>query len=398
MKRVAWVTFIVAAAIAVLMVLWQFRDAIWLLLFALVVAATIRPFADYFSARGMSRGLSLGLGYGVMLLALVGLLGVLGALALRDTQELLNALIIRYEAIRVAWPSGAAWQQAVADWLPPSADLSTAMTGGEGANVAQTIGGVTGSLATSLGYFVLVIMTSIYLAADQARFERMQLSFLPVRHRSTARTIWREVEDNVGAYTRSELFQGLIAAVLLSIGYTLLGLAYPVLFGLLGAVAWFIPILGFLLALIPVTIAALISGQLTTWIAIGFTVLLLLLLEGVMEPRVFNRGRFSGLFLILMLIVFVEQLGIAGLLIAPPIAVALQILFDRLMRERAALSTTEEKSLTALRGQLAELATMMAVQPEPPTPRLQTMYDRLANLVAEAEQATDGKRTARSEG
>ena len=52
MKRLALYVLIIAVTVAALILLWQFRSVLILLLLSLMLAAALRPSADYLTSRG----------------------------------------------------------------------------------------------------------------------------------------------------------------------------------------------------------------------------------------------------------------------------------------------------------------------------------------------------------
>ena len=96
--------------------------------------------------------------------------------------------------------------------LPPPSKLFEALTGDQGQLVLPAI--LSGALII---------------------FERLWLSLLPSGQRKQARGILRTIEQDLGAYIRSEVIQSLLAGLLLSLGYWLLGSPYPTLLASVGA-------------------------------------------------------------------------------------------------------------------------------------------------------------------
>ncbi|HMQ50888.1 MAG TPA: AI-2E family transporter [Anaerolineae bacterium] len=390
MRKLLWSVTIVMATLATVFVLWQFRSAAWLFLFSLVAAATFRPYIQFFNQQGYSWQVALFFGYGLILTGMGVLAAIFGYFLIVELQQLSNDLAIGYEHILVVWPEGTMLQQAVANRLPPSATVYESLLGREDASIIQTLTGVTSSLTEMIAYVVIVIVLSIYWAADQVRFERLWLSLIPIEYRARARAIWREVETNVGNYTRSELIQSLTAALLLGFGYWLLGLEYPALLALIGAVAWLVPIIGATLALIAVALVAIAYSPVIVWLAMVYTLLIFWLLEWMIEPRFFNRKRFSSLLLVILMIAFIDSLGLLGLLIAPPLAVAIQILFNQLIQERFSVATGETvPTLAELQERVAQLDELLAAQEMPASPKTLDLVDRLKNLLAETAQLPD---------
>jgi len=75
------------------------------------------------------------------------------------------------------------------------------------------------------------------------RFERLWLSLLPVNYRSRSREIWRAIEEGVGAYTRRQVVESLLAGVILWL-VTVDGLELAAFLAVLAALLLLIPWLG----------------------------------------------------------------------------------------------------------------------------------------------------------
>lgn len=388
MKRTVWSTFIVLVMLSLVFGLWQFRSVVWLFLISIVTAATFRPYIQFFSRRGLTWNVALAAGYSVAILGLVAFLAVWTFLVLKELPVLVNDLTRGYEVLRRAWPAGTPLQQAIAGRLPQAESFYTALFGEEPGTLAR-VTTLTSFLTQNLGYLVIILTLSAYWTADQIQFERLWLSFIPVGERSRAREIWREVETNVGAYMRSEIIQSILAAVALGLGYWAMGLGYPVLLATVSAVFWLLPVLGFVPGLIVVTLSALFYNPGVLWLAVIFTLTIFILLEWIIEPRLFSRNNFSSLLLLAMLVIFIERLGIFGLLIAPPVAVAVQIFGQRLLRDRISTSVSAESiTLADIQQELESVSALLdKTTPESPaSPKTLGLFSRLEALVTETEQ------------
>ncbi|MCB9104798.1 MAG: AI-2E family transporter [Anaerolineales bacterium] len=385
MRRLAWFTSIILGTLAVLFLLWEFRSAVWIFLFSLAAAATFRPPIKQLTKRGLSLSMALLLVYGAVVLVVGGLLIVVSFNLLTELQDLANRFAIGYQHIEVVWPEGTPLQQAVASRLPTSDTLYDSIMGDNGLSTLPSVLEITSNLAENLTYLVIVLFLGIYWTVDQVRFERLLLSLIPIENRAPAREMWRQIEKNVGSYLRSELIQSLLAGLLLGLGYWLIGLQYPTLLALIGAVVWLIPIMGVLLALIPVIIVGIISGLWVGLIAGGYTLLVFWLLEYIIEPRFYDRRRFSSLLLLLVMLALIDTFGLAGLILAPPVAVAIQITFTWLIQKRIPAMTGKTiPELVDLQDRVSTIETKLATDEMPPSPRVVSMLDRLKELLNEA--------------
>jgi predicted PurR-regulated permease PerM len=180
------------------------------------------------------------------------------------------------------------------------------------------------------GYLGIIIVLSLYWSADQLRFERLGLPMFPAEHHAKALHIWRSIEAGVGAFLRSELVQGILAGVFLIIGYVLMGVRYPVLLALWGVLARLIPSFGVLIAAIPLVFMGVGTSTILGFLPAAYTTGILIFLKMVVEPRFIRRQRYNSLSIILFVIAMAQVFGIIGVLLAPVLAVSIQILFQQL--------------------------------------------------------------------
>jgi putative permease len=319
---------------------------------------------------------------------IVAMLYLFGNALMTELERIANEAAVTYESTRLGLIDGSDFEQAIYARMPPPEELYSSITGEEGGVVVRGLFGVTRGLLSVLGGVLLVLVLSIYWSADQNHFERLWLSLLPAEQRVSARDIWRAVELGVGAYMRSELIQGSIGVFLLGFGYYALQLPYPILLALIGSLIWLIPIVGVFFALIPVTLVSIPLGLGTTLLAATFTLVVLLLLELAIDPRFFNRRRYSSLLIVLTMLPMADVFGILGLIFAPPIAAAIQIFFTTLYSPRTVQLAAEPMSqLGELEQRLVHLRTTVPTSGEPASPEIESMMNRLDSLLKKAKRA-----------
>jgi len=390
MKRMMRYTAVVLATLAILPILWQFRLVLLLFLFSLFVAAMIRPLVDWLSERGFSKvGAQLALyvlAIGVFLLVLL----LVGDLLLVELNSAANRAVVAYEDFHRRWQEeGAVWQQTVVQALPPPLTISAAQDT-EFETMLPAVMNLTRGLVGALGGVALLLALSLYWSADQYRFERVWLLLLPPKRRTYARDSWREIETVVGSYLRSQTAQSVLAALLLGVGAWVAGLQYPLLFALFGAIAAFVPLFGGLTA----TVVGFALGSLDGyWVGVGtavYTLIVFLTLGFFVVPRLWARERGSFLLMIVLLIPLVEGFGIWALLIAPPLAAALEVLIVQAYRGYVASRATAVQ-LDDLEARYRQLSQRVAQSENgAATPELRSLTKKLAELLASTRNVSAG--------
>ena len=216
---------------------------------------------------------------------------------------------------------------------------------------------------------------------------------MPTGKRVQARSIWQTTESSVGDYLRSELVQVVLAIVLLGVSYRLIGLDYPILAALLAGLAWLIPMAGFVFAAAIAFLAGLASTP-DIQIAIAalvITAAVLAFLEFVVEPRFFRRDKFSGLLIVLLVLLMVEAYGLIGFVIAPPLAVALQILGSHVIQflQRPPSAVPQIDALEQRLDVVYAAYNGQQEQGDTPAPEIGSLLDRLEGLVEQTRRVAD---------
>lgn len=388
MKKLAAYVAIALATVTAVFILYQFRAIVGLFALSLVTTAAVRPLVDRFANGRLPRMLAIGLVYAAILALLIVLLLIVSDSLAAEMQSLSDGLAAAYEQAYPRWLEGKAYEQLLANRLPPPDQLYEALTGTEGELIIQRLLGLTLGVVGLAGGAILVLVISVYWTVDRVRFERLWLSLLPVGQRIRARAIWRRTEQEIGAYVRSEAIQALAAMLILGLGYWLMGLSYPTLLAIIGGIAWLIPIVGVVFALVAVAVFSLEGGLALALGASLFTVAVLLILEFVVEPRFLKRRRFSPILAILVMFILAQEYGIIGLVIGPPLAATLQITLGQLLRRRvSAREADPDKQLANLRERLKQVQTRIEAMGGAESPELDSLTVRLNALVEQAEKA-----------
>jgi putative permease len=395
MKQVATTAGIIVLTLATLVLLWRWRVVVVLFVGSLAVASALRPLAERLVERGWRGRIALGAAYLACALVTVALAMMILDPLSENLDRLPRDLSAAHVQIAEQWPSGDRFERMVASSLPSPDRVDEVVTSILGERPERWLMLTTFDAFAVLANIVFVFILSLYWSFDRVRFERLWLSIVPVEQRGVAREVWREADNEVGAYVRSEAVQTIVAILLLSVGLYLLGHPYPALVACVGAIAWMIPWFGGL-----ITVALTMALALPVWIvgdkslamaivpAGVCAIAVLTFLEFVVEPRFFDRRRYNSLFVIMLAIGFVELFGWSGLLLAPPTAAAIQIALEKIVAGRRAAVESAITPISAdlsVRDRLRSLRADVAAEAEP-RPHVLSLIDRLDKLAGNVEE------------
>jgi predicted PurR-regulated permease PerM len=382
-KRLVGFGTAVMTMLLALVVLWQFRIVVVYVLISLTLAAALRPLVNRLVGRGYAVRVVWILLYLVALGSFGFLLFLTGETAINEIQQLAQSVSVQDAWRLPIWLQGSAFQQALVAWLPPPSKLFEAVTGDQGQLVLPAILGFTQGIGGVVSGVFIILFLSIYWSINQIHFERLWLSLLPSGQRKQARGIWRTVEPDIGAYIRGEVIQSLLAGLLLVLGYWLLGSPYPALLALAGALACLIPVVGAALVVIPVLLVGLLTSvQLSLFTAL-YALVVLTALGVWVKPRLFNRRWDNPILTVVLLIVLADAFGLVGIIVAPPLSVVCQILWNRLVSHRAVSGAAIQVS--DLKDRQARLWDTIRSMDEPPLAMVTSSMERLTDLIEKAE-------------
>jgi predicted PurR-regulated permease PerM len=381
-KRVVVIGTAVMTTLLALVALWQFRIVVIYVLVSLVLAATVRPIARSESRRSFKTRLLL-ISLYVVSLGIFGLLiFLIGRLLIGDLQQLAQKISTQGSWMLPPGLQGGWFQQALNRWLPTPDKLFEAITS-QRQLIYSAVLGFTQGIGGFMSGFLVILFLSIYWSINQNHFERLWLSLLPSELRTPARDIWRTLEHDLGAYSRSEIIQSLLAVLLLGLGYWMLGSPYPALLAVVGALAWLVPVVGAMLAVTLPLLLGLLTGAQLSLFTVLYTFLVLIALQVWVEPRLFRRRWDNPLLTLVILLVLADAFGLLGILVAPPLSVVCQILWNLFITDRQAPQTAVQVS--DLKERQAGLRLAIDEMEGSPPPLVVSSMERLSGLLKKAE-------------
>jgi putative permease len=382
-KRLIWFAFAVLTTLLALVVFWQVRVAVVYVLISLTLAAALRPLMNRLAGRRFVVRAAWILLYLVALAGFGFLLFLASDTAIHEIQLLAHTVSVQDKWVLPVWLEGSSFQQVLLARLPPPSKLFEAITGSQGQLVLPALLGFTQGIGGLVTAVIVILFMSIYWSISQIHFERLWLSLLPSGQRKQARGIWRTVEPEIGAYTRGQVIQSLLAGLLIGIGCWLLGSHYPLLLGLAGALACLIPVVGAVLAVIPIVLVGLLTSVQLSLFTTLYALIILTALGVWVKPHLFNRRWDNPILTVVLLIFLANVFGLVGIIVAPPLSVVCQILWSRLVSRRAISGAAAQ--ISDLKERQALVWAAIEAMDDPPLPLVTSSMERLTHLMEKAE-------------
>ena len=180
---------------------------------------------------------------------------------------------------------------------------------------------------------VLVVVLSIYLLVDGARFGSWLRTNAPVKQRSGVVFLITSVQTVVGGYIRGQLILSTLIGLVVGLGMLALHVPYAILLGLLAFTLEFIPTVGTLTSGVVCIVVAATQSWLLALVVLAYFVLIHVLEGYIVAPRVL--GKAVGLhpaISIIALVAGADLFGLWGAIFAAPLAGLLQVLLTAVWR------------------------------------------------------------------
>ena len=299
-----------------------------------VLALAAEPLVGFVNKKcRFPRGLAAGLGVSATLLLFIGILSMLGALAVKELGNLAGAVPQVADTVQSGMGLMQDWLVSLMARMPES--VGSYMTGqvlnffdGGRLLLDQVLQRVPGVVTSVLGWLpdgLLGIGTGIIAAfMISARLPKIKNALarrLPESWQTKYLPMLRRVRSAVTGWLKA---QGKLAAVtwaLVSLGFLLLQIPYGPLWALLVALVDAVPLLGTGTVLLPWALVEMLQGN--YFMAIGLTVLYAAtaVTRAVLEPRLVGRQLgLDPLVTLLALYTGYQLWGILGMVAAPMLA------------------------------------------------------------------------------
>ncbi len=313
-------------------VLYLLSEVVLILLFSIVVASGVSPFATWLAKRGVPRILGV-LSLYLMVLA-IGV--VLSSLVLPSVLSELSSLTSLLPKLTMQISDSLdTVQQGSPKYFDFVAELQNILELLSG-YLQQFSQSALNLLAGAFGgvfAFVSILVISFYLSVMKDGIQNFLSAVVPERYEEYVIDLWHRVEIKVGLWLQGQLLLALIVGLLVFIGLSLLGVKFALVFAIIAMMLEIIPIAGPVLAAIPAVLMAFIQEPiLGLWVLIMWTVIQQSE-NHILVPLVL--GKTTGLnpvVVILAILIGWQLAGVAGALVGVPVATIFVELLDDMAR------------------------------------------------------------------
>lgn len=198
----------------------------------------------------------------------------------------------------------------------------------------ESVAAWAGGLIQALTLLVLIPFYLFFFLVEYPAMTRRLRGLVPPRHREQVDRITRDIGKEQVAFLRGRLMCGLFKALLLFIGMFVLGIEFALPIALVTGVLSLIPMVGFLVGVVPATVIALTmpgGGTETAVWTVGVFVFGEAIEGAVLFPLLL--GKETGLHPVTLVVVLLAGgalMGTLGVIVAIPLALVCKVLWREL--------------------------------------------------------------------
>ncbi len=332
-RQVVEATLVLVGVALCFWLIYRFYMVVFIVFVAIMLGTVIRPIVSWLYIHKLPKFAGVILVYAVFLVLVFGFILLLSPLLFEQGPMIIESMPDYYMGLR-NWMEDSPnnFIFSVSQILPPELPsfLQVQLTGPE--IIASAEQALVYMTSVSKGVFIMIVVLilTFHWTIDGPRIIRSLEFLLPESYRFDLSELITSMELKISYFILGKGVLSLAVGVLALIGYLIIGLPNALALALIAGILEAVPMIGPILGAIPAGIIALsISPSKLVWV-VGMTIVIQLIENNLLVPRIMSKAVGVNPFVsLLSIFAFGSFFGIAGALMAIPIAAIIQLLLDR---------------------------------------------------------------------
>jgi predicted PurR-regulated permease PerM len=305
----------------------QLLPVLLVLVAALFLVGTLSPAVEWLETHRINRGWGIALLFTALLITTAALL----ALTLPPLVEQVRTLV-RQEPVLRDHLANALGQSRVT--APLAQSLRNIRYEALASTAASTALQYSRRAVELMAYVVSAVFLALYIMIDRDRLRGGLFAIVPRHHHIRLSRVLINLEIIVGGYIRGQVLTSAFMVVFTFILLAVCRVPNAIAFAAFAGIADVLPYLGVFLSVGPATLAALVVGPVAAIVVFVAMVLYEEFESRFLVPRVYGRAlRLPSAVVLFALLAGGTLMGIAGALLALPVAAAARMLVEELRLE-----------------------------------------------------------------
>lgn len=193
----------------------------------------------------------------------------------------------------------------------------------------EVAGNVAKGIPNALVNVIVTILSSYFFIAEQDKIVEFWKKHLPESVKGYGRYLKNDVKKLIGGYFLAQFRIMFVVAVILVVGFLVLGIKYAFLIGVLVAILDFLPLFGTGTVLIPWALFKLLSADYPLAAGLALLYVLTQVIRQVIQPKIVGDSMgLPPLWTLVFLYLGFKIHGISGMIIAVPLGIFVMNLYQ----------------------------------------------------------------------
>jgi len=224
-------------------------------------------------------------------------------------------------------------------YAPTLQDSLTTITSSTG-TITQGFVSITAGVFGGIITFLTAIVLFVYMLIDEQVLKNFIYSLTPPEKKEQVVEVLRKVASKVGDWFRGQVILGVIIAFIDLIGLLIINVPYALTLAVIAGILKIVPTIGPIIAGVLATIVAFTDSPIKALIVIVFFIAVQQLENSFIVPKVMQKAvGLSPVIIIIAILVGAKLLGVAGAILAIPIAASISVVLNELPSLRKVIET-----------------------------------------------------------
>lgn len=195
-------------------------------------------------------------------------------------------------------------------------------------NLPSLIMSMVGNLFSGLGTMAISLVVGIYLLFDFNNVTNYLLKFIPKTHKEEIKYLIDEIGEELRKCVHGTLLVAFMVFVCDSLGFAVVGLKSPILFGLFCGITDLIPYIGPYIGGAAAVVVGFSQGTFTGLATLVIATIVQLVENYILQPVVMSKTmKLHPVTIIIGLLIFGHFFGIIGMILATPIIALAKVIY-----------------------------------------------------------------------
>ncbi len=340
------ITALAVVKIVLIFILFYFlylvREVLAILFISLILASAVDPWVDWMEKRKIPRGVGILIIYVVLFSIVSSVIYLIIPPIIEQTNQLLNnfpkiveKVISLFSVFRQY-----AVEYGILENIKDSVKSLSSSLPSAGRGIFSTVSGIIRGIIS----FFLVLVITFYMVVEENAIRKIIWSIVPAKHQVYTMHLINRMQKKVGLWLRGQIILSVIIFTLTYIGLSILHVQYALILALIAGLTEFVPYLGPTLAAIPAVFLALTqSFMLGVFVAVLYYIIQLTENHIIVPKLMQKMVGLNPIVSIAVLLIGFRVGGVAGAILAIPVATAIGVFIKDLFESRYFASESKKE-------------------------------------------------------